>query len=327
MRQKARPVVERSGLDVEFIDAPAEDIPLPPDSVATVVLRRFDTAGAEVVAEQEIALQGRQVPIPFSVTATVFPDAVAFYEVRGSVTFGGEVFRITRPVMVDPTGEVADVGMIRLLPYDQVSFGTHFLCGSEDLLFGAEGEKAQLVIQGQVLDMQQAPAASGVLYRALGDETTQYACIDKGGVQFFNGETLEGHVVAMGIGYLIGGLIIGSVQHDLSLADAVHNYTLLTIGDGLVAQVPSLLLSTSETDLVILIGSSVLGVALAALKVDGGMVFNELLMQFQADILDVPVIRPKVAETTALGAAYAIAYDANGNVVQLIDWSAVSASA
>jgi glycerol kinase len=39
--------------------------------------------------------------------------------------------------------------------------------------------------------------------------------------------------------------------------------------------------------------------------VDGGMVFNELLMQFQSDILDVPVIRPKVAETTALGAAYA----------------------
>jgi glycerol kinase len=46
-------------------------------------------------------------------------------------------------------------------------------------------------------------------------------------------------------------------------------------------------------------------VRLKALKVDGGMVFNELLMQFQADILDVPVIRPRVAETTALGAAYA----------------------
>jgi len=46
-------------------------------------------------------------------------------------------------------------------------------------------------------------------------------------------------------------------------------------------------------------------VRLTALKVDGGMVFNELLMQFQADILGVPVIRPKVAETTALGAAYA----------------------
>ncbi len=47
------------------------------------------------------------------------------------------------------------------------------------------------------------------------------------------------------------------------------------------------------------------GVALKKLKVDGGMVGNELLMQFQSDILDVPVIRPKVSETTALGAAYA----------------------
>jgi glycerol kinase len=47
------------------------------------------------------------------------------------------------------------------------------------------------------------------------------------------------------------------------------------------------------------------GVELSALKVDGGMVHNELLMQFQADVLGVPVIRPQVAETTALGAAYA----------------------
>ncbi len=47
------------------------------------------------------------------------------------------------------------------------------------------------------------------------------------------------------------------------------------------------------------------GVDLKALKVDGGMVYNELLMQFQADILGVPVVRPKVAETTSLGASYA----------------------
>jgi glycerol kinase len=47
------------------------------------------------------------------------------------------------------------------------------------------------------------------------------------------------------------------------------------------------------------------GVHLSALKVDGGMVVNALLMQFQADILRVPVTRPVVAETTALGAAYA----------------------
>ncbi len=44
---------------------------------------------------------------------------------------------------------------------------------------------------------------------------------------------------------------------------------------------------------------------LDALKVDGGMTANELLMQFQADVLGVPVVRPAVAETTALGAAFA----------------------
>jgi glycerol kinase len=47
------------------------------------------------------------------------------------------------------------------------------------------------------------------------------------------------------------------------------------------------------------------GIKLATLKTDGGMVANELLMQFQADMLKVPVVRPKVSETTALGAAYA----------------------
>ncbi|MCB1536170.1 MAG: glycerol kinase GlpK [Rhodoblastus sp.] len=47
------------------------------------------------------------------------------------------------------------------------------------------------------------------------------------------------------------------------------------------------------------------GVAISELRVDGGMVVNELLMQFQADMLNAPVVRPKVIETTALGAAYA----------------------
>ena len=47
------------------------------------------------------------------------------------------------------------------------------------------------------------------------------------------------------------------------------------------------------------------GVPIRELRVDGGMVANGLLMQFQADILGIPVVRPRVAETTALGAAYA----------------------
>jgi glycerol kinase len=47
------------------------------------------------------------------------------------------------------------------------------------------------------------------------------------------------------------------------------------------------------------------GIPIKELRVDGGMVANELLMQFQADQLAVPVVRPRVTETTALGAAYA----------------------
>jgi glycerol kinase len=47
------------------------------------------------------------------------------------------------------------------------------------------------------------------------------------------------------------------------------------------------------------------GQPLTLLKVDGGMTANQLLMQFQADVLDVPVVRPAIAETTCLGAAYA----------------------
>jgi glycerol kinase len=46
------------------------------------------------------------------------------------------------------------------------------------------------------------------------------------------------------------------------------------------------------------------GERLSALKVDGGATANDFLMQFQADVLDVPVVRPRIHETTALGAAY-----------------------
>ncbi len=47
------------------------------------------------------------------------------------------------------------------------------------------------------------------------------------------------------------------------------------------------------------------GISVSSLRVDGGMVVNELLMQFQSDLVKVPVVRPSMIETTALGAAYA----------------------
>jgi glycerol kinase len=67
------------------------------------------------------------------------------------------------------------------------------------------------------------------------------------------------------------------------------------------------------------------GIAIGTLRCDGGMVVNELLMQFQADLLDVPVVRPIVSETTALGAAYAagLATGVWGSVDELVgNWQA-----
>ena len=78
--------------------------------------------------------------------------------------------------------------------------------------------------------------------REIAEEADFYGSMD-GASKFVRGDAIAA-ILILFIN-IIGGLIIGSVQHDLSLADAVHNYTLLTIGDGLVAQVPSLLLSTA----------------------------------------------------------------------------------
>ncbi|MGI9247943.1 MAG: flagellar biosynthesis protein FlhA [Woeseiaceae bacterium] len=76
----------------------------------------------------------------------------------------------------------------------------------------------------------------------IGEEADLYGSMD-GASKFVRGDAIAG-ILILFIN-IIGGLIIGTSQHDLTLSDAVHNYTLLTIGDGLVAQIPSLLLSTA----------------------------------------------------------------------------------
>ena len=76
----------------------------------------------------------------------------------------------------------------------------------------------------------------------IGQEADLYGSMD-GASKFVRGDAIAG-ILILFIN-IIGGLIIGTTQHDLTLSAAVHNYTLLTIGDGLVAQIPSLLLSTA----------------------------------------------------------------------------------
>ncbi|NKF21704.1 flagellar biosynthesis protein FlhA [Solimonas marina] len=79
------------------------------------------------------------------------------------------------------------------------------------------------------------------------EEADFYGSMD-GASKFIRGDALAGIMIL--VINVIGGLLVGTLQHGMSLGDALKNYTLLAIGDGLVAQVPSLLLSTGVAVLV-----------------------------------------------------------------------------
>jgi flagellar biosynthesis protein FlhA len=76
----------------------------------------------------------------------------------------------------------------------------------------------------------------------VGQESEFYGAMD-GASKYVRGDAVAGIMVI--IINIVGGLIVGIVQHDLAFADAVKNYTMLAIGDGLVAQIPSLVISVA----------------------------------------------------------------------------------
>ncbi|OAM51287.1 flagellar biosynthesis protein FlhA [Methylovorus sp. MM2] len=76
----------------------------------------------------------------------------------------------------------------------------------------------------------------------IGQEAEFYGAMD-GASKYVRGDAVAGILVT--IINVIGGLIVGVLQHDMAFADAVKNYTLLAIGDGLVAQIPSLIISVA----------------------------------------------------------------------------------
>jgi flagellar biosynthesis protein FlhA len=86
----------------------------------------------------------------------------------------------------------------------------------------------------------------------IGQEADFYGAMD-GASKFVRGDAIAG-ILILFIN-IIGGLAIGTLQFDLPLADAMHNYTLLTIGDGLVAQIPSLVLSSATAIIVTRVSS------------------------------------------------------------------------
>lgn len=76
--------------------------------------------------------------------------------------------------------------------------------------------------------------------KEISQESEFYGAMD-GASKYVRGDAVAGILVI--IINIVGGLIVGMVQHDMAFADAVKNYTLLAIGDGLVAQIPSLIIS------------------------------------------------------------------------------------
>ncbi len=87
--------------------------------------------------------------------------------------------------------------------------------------------------------------------REIGDEAEFFGSMD-GASKFVRGDAVAG-ILIMLIN-IIGGLAVGIFQHNLDLATAVNNYTLLTIGDGLVAQIPALIISTAAGIVVTRVG-------------------------------------------------------------------------
>ena len=100
-----------------------------------------------------------------------------------------------------------------------------------------------------IIDQDQAK----IRREEVSSEADFYGSMD-GASKFVKGDAVAGILIL--IINIVGGLTIGVVQHDLPFSEALENYTLLTIGDGLVAQIPSLLLSTAAAMIVTRVNSS-----------------------------------------------------------------------
>lgn len=116
-------------------------------------------------------------------------------------------------------------------------------------------------------------------------------------------EALAGSVASTGGVYFVPAFAgLGAPYWDPYARGAIMG---LTGGSGRAEIVRATLEAVAyQTRDVVTAMSADMGQAVSELRVDGGMVGNNFLMQFQADILDVPIVRPVVSETTALGAAY-----------------------
>ncbi len=152
-------------------------------------------------------------------------EAFAHFLIGGNYAVGIVVFIILTiinfMVVTKGAGRIAEVGArftLDAMPGKQMAIDA-------DLNAGLIGEEDAKIRRAEV-----------------SQESEFYGAMD-GASKYVRGDAMAGIMVT--IINIIGGLIVGMAQHDLLFADAVKNYTLLAIGDGLVAQIPSLVISVS----------------------------------------------------------------------------------
>jgi type III secretion protein V len=105
----------------------------------------------------------------------------------------------------------------------------------------------QMAIDADVRSKELDQAAAQVRRGQLQRESQLYGAMD-GAMKFVKGDSIAGLIIIMV--NMIGGLIVGVAQRGMSFGDAASNYTMLTVGDGLVAQIPALLISIASGALV-----------------------------------------------------------------------------
>ncbi|ATE59393.1 flagellar biosynthesis protein FlhA [Thauera sinica] len=114
--------------------------------------------------------------------------------------------------------------------------------------------------------------------KEIAQESDFYGAMD-GASKFVRGDAVAGILIL--VINIVGGLFVGVVQHDMAVGDAAHNYTLLTIGDGLVAQIPALIISVAAGLVVSRVGDD---------GDIGGLVIGQLFSNPQVMLLTAAII-------------------------------------
>ena len=127
------------------------------------------------MAEQRIALQGRQVPIPFALgvdRATLLPGVR--YAVRGGILAAGRPAWATEPLVVDTTAECLELGELVMAPVRARGFTSSLRCGDRTITVGFQGDLLRLEADGEAIGLQQVVSASGARFSAHTDPPTTF---------------------------------------------------------------------------------------------------------------------------------------------------------